>query len=143
MTARGGLVYYEHIDKKGEATMAKTDNQSDAVLMTLKASRFLVYLIYAYTIVAVVFLVIGSVLLLFGANPSVGFTEFIYRGASSFLEPFRGIFPPRQVSETGYFSTSAFFAIIMYSFGAIVLSSLITYITAKMVKHQRELEGKK
>ena len=121
--------------------MPRPQKPSDATLIALKASRFVTYLVYAYVMVAIVFLVIGSILLLFGANPNVGFTEFIYKGASSFLAPFRGIFPPRQVSETGYFSTSAFFAIIMYAFGALVLNSLISYLTAKTVKHQQELEA--
>ena len=91
-------------------------------------------------IVAVVFLSIGFVLLLFGANPDVGFTQFIYKVAAEFLQPFRGIFPSHKVGETGYFSTSALFAIIIYMLVALAINALISYITAKMVKHENELE---
>lgn len=115
-------------------------SSADARLTVLKIARGLTYLVYAYAIVATVFLSIGAFLLLFGANTEVGFVEFIYRGAANFLEPFRGIFPPKQVSETGYFSTSAVFAIIMYLLAALAVSSLISYLSAKMVKHQKELD---
>lgn len=113
---------------------------TDSKLMFIKTARVLSYIVYSFMIVAVVFLSIGFVLLLFGANPNVGFTEFVYKVAAEFLQPFRGIFPARQVGETGYFSTSALFAIIIYMLAALAINSLISYITAKMVKHENELE---
>jgi uncharacterized protein YggT (Ycf19 family) len=120
--------------------MAKEQKPSDITLVSLKGARFLTYIVYIYAIVATVFLSIGSILLFFGANTSAGFVQFIYNGATNFLEPFRGIWPPKQVSETGYFSASAFFAIIIYLLVALALSSLIAFLTAKLVQHEAELQ---
>lgn len=120
--------------------MATQKQSSDTKLLFIKTARILTYLVYAYMLTAVIFLSVGFVLLLFGANTDVGFTDFIYKVAAEFLQPFRGIFPAHQVSETGYFSTSALFAIVIYMLLALSLHALINYVTAKMLKHQDELE---
>ncbi len=120
--------------------MAKSQEPTDTQLIFTKIARIVTYAVYAYTIIATVFLSIGFVLLLFGANPDVAFTKFIYNVAAEFLAPFRGIFPAHKVSETGYFSTSALFAIIIYFVLAMALHALITYITSKIIKHETELE---
>lgn len=116
-----------------------TNKPSDATLVFIKISRAISYVAYAYALIASLVLGIGFVLLLFGANSTTPFVQFIYKTGAEFLQPFRGIFPVHQVSETGYFSASALFAITMYLIGAALLQSLISYITAKMVKHEQEL----
>jgi len=113
---------------------------SDPTLVFIKISRILSYFVYAYAVIASVFLSIGFVLLLFSANSTTPFVKFIYNGAAEFLQPFRGMFPPHQVTETGYFSASALFAIMMYLILAVALKSLISYITLKMVRHEQELQ---
>lgn len=113
---------------------------TDTQLIFTKVARVLTYLVYAYALVAVVFLSLGFLMLLFGANSSAPFSKFVYDVAQSFMAPFRGIFPLRQVSDTGYFSASALFAIIIYFLAAMALHALITYITAKIIKHETELE---
>lgn len=116
------------------------EKPSDSTLTFIKFTRALSYIVYGFTVTAVVFLGFGFFLLLFGANPNVGFTQFVYKVAAEFLQPFRGIFPSHSVGETGYFSTSALFAIIFYLFFAAGMDALISYINLKMVKHQAELE---
>lgn len=123
--------------------MSKSKNgagASDTVILFSKMARVVTYIIYSFTIIASVFLSIGFVLLLFGANPNVPFTEFIYKVAAEFLQPFRGIFPPKQISETGYFSASALFAIVIYFLIAMSLHALIAYITNKIVEHELALD---
>ena len=120
--------------------MATAQKPSDTKLMFIKTARVLTYIVYGYMMIAVTFLSIGFVLLLFGANQDVAFTRFIYKVAGEFLQPFRGIFPAHPVGETGYFSTSALFAIMIYILLALAIHALITYITAKMLAHQEELE---
>ena len=117
-----------------------TQKNSDSKSLFLKVSKALTYVVYGYMILAVVFLSLGFILLLFGANQSVPFTEFVYKVAAEFLQPFRGIFPVREVGETGYFSASALFAIVVYMLLALAVNSLIAYITSKMIKHQAELD---
>lgn len=120
--------------------MAKKPQPTDSTLVAIKISRGVSYAVYAYAIVASLFLGLGFVLLLFSANPTVPFVEFVYKVAAEFLQPFRGIFPPHQISETGYFSASALFAILMYLILATAIQSLISYLTVKMTKHEVELQ---
>ena len=116
------------------------EKPTDSKLTFIKATRALTYLVYAFALIAIVFLVIGFVLLLFGANPDTAFTRFVYNIAAEFLQPFRGIFPAHQIGDSAYFSASALFAIIMYTFFAVALHALINFITLKEVKHEEELE---
>lgn len=120
--------------------MAKKPQPSDGTLVSIKIFRGISYVVYAYALIASVFLGIGFVLLLLGANANVPFVEFVYKVAAEFLQPFRGIFPVHQISETGYFSASALFAIMMYLIFAALLQSLISYLTLKMAKHEAELQ---
>ncbi len=121
-------------------TVVKKQPVSDSTLVSIKVFRGISYAVYAYAIVATLFLCVGFVLLLFGANSNVPFTQFVYKVAAEFLQPFRGIFTLHKVSETGYFSTSVLFAIMMYLIFAAALQSLISYLTVKMVAHEKELE---
>lgn len=120
----------------------KSDQQPespDTKILFIKVSRALSYLVYGYALVAALFLGIGFFLLLFSANASTPFVRFIYETGATFLAPFRGIFPVRVISETGYFSPSILFAIIMYALLALGMNALISYITLKMVTHENEL----
>lgn len=112
---------------------------TDGTLSFIKVARALTYLVYAFTLIAIVFLTLGFFLLLFGANTDTPFVRFVYHVAANFLQPFRGIFPTRQISDTSYFSSAGLFAIIMYSFIAAALHALINYITLKEVTHETEL----
>jgi uncharacterized protein YggT (Ycf19 family) len=112
---------------------------TDGTLTFIKVARALTYLVYGFTIIAIVFLVIGFVLLLFGANTTVPFVQFIYNGAVHFLAPFRGIFPPVKLNDSSYFSSAGLFAIVMYSIFAAAVHGLINYITLKEVTHEGEL----
>ena len=113
---------------------------SDSSLVIIKASRILTYLVYAYTVVAMIFLGLAFVMQLFSANYATPFVKFVYEVGYDFLKPFRGIFPGHSVGETGYFNSSALFAILIYGLFAIAFHSLISYLTAKMVVHQEELD---
>lgn len=118
----------------------KKNKPSDSTLVFIKISRVTTYIVYGYSLVASAFLGLAFVLLLFGANQATPFVKFVYKTAAEFGQPFRGIFPTHPVGETGYFSSSALFAIIMYLILAAALHALIAYITAKMVQHEQELE---
>jgi uncharacterized protein YggT (Ycf19 family) len=115
------------------------EKPSDGTLSIIKVARAVTYLVYAFAIIAIVFLGLGFFLLLFGANTTVPFVQFVYNIAGEFLEPFRGIFPPHQVTDSGYFSAAGLFAIVMYSLGAAALHALINYVTLKQVTHENEL----
>jgi hypothetical protein len=89
--------------------------------------RAIVWLVYAFAIVAIVIATIAFVLQLFGANPDSGFAEWIYRSASRVTAPFRGIFPS-HVNGNSVLDVSLLFAIIMYALFALLVHALIDYI---------------
>lgn len=109
-------------------------------LSIIKVARALTYLVYTWLIIATTFLFLGFILLLLSANPTTPFVHFVYQIAAHFLEPFRGMFPTHQISDTAYFSSAALFAIVFYSIIAFFVHALIDYITMKLRKTEIELE---
>lgn len=112
-----------------------TKNQEIPTILSI--GKVLTYAMYALVIFAEIVLMFRVFLLAFSANPSSGFVDFIYRTSADFLEPFRGIFPPAAVGETGYLDVSALFAIIVYGLVAWGFSALIGYINSKVAQYNR------
>jgi hypothetical protein len=84
-----------------------------------------------------IILLLGFVLLLFGANPSAGFTEWVYRNLDRVMAPFRGIFTPIELGVTGgdipsIFETSVLFAMIVYGIVALCFSAIIGWLTGRL-----------
>ena len=100
-------------------------------------ARVITYLIYVYVILVEIILLIGFFLLLFGANPSAGFTEWAYRNLDRVMEPFRGIFTPIQLGTTSgnveaVIDTSVLFAMIIYGIIAMVLSAFTRWLSQRL-----------
>jgi uncharacterized protein YggT (Ycf19 family) len=98
----------------------------------LKVSKIVSWLMYAWVIFGIVVLTLRIFLLAFSANASAGFYQFIINTSSQYLNPFRGIFPPKPVGETGYLDVSALFAIVVYIFVAWGFSALLSYVQSKI-----------
>ncbi|HMS23868.1 MAG TPA: YggT family protein [Candidatus Saccharibacteria bacterium] len=111
--------------------------QKTEVPTYLNVGKILTYAMYAYVMFGIIVLGLRVFLLAFSASPDAGFVEFIYKTSSDFLQPFRGIFPPRAVSETGYLDVSAMFAMIIYGMIAMGFSSLIGYIQSKIDQYNQ------
>jgi hypothetical protein len=85
---------------------------------------------------------------LFGANPSAGFTQWVYRNLDRVMSPFRGIFTPIELGVTGsdvpsIFETSVLFAMIIYGIVALLFSALIGWLSGRLnqvVDAETELE---
>jgi hypothetical protein len=99
--------------------------------------RAISYLVYFYLIVVEIILFIGFFLLLFGANPTAGFTQWAYRNLDKVMDPFRGIFTPIELGTTSadvpaVFDTSVLFAMIIYGIVALVLSAVIGWLSSRL-----------
>ncbi|MFK8022690.1 MAG: hypothetical protein AB8G26_01895 [Ilumatobacter sp.] len=99
--------------------------------------RAITYLVYAYVLLVEVILLIGFLLLLFGANPSSSFVQWAYRNLDSAMDPFRGIFSPVEIGIAGndvpaVFETSILFAMIIYLIVAIALHALIDWLSGRL-----------
>ena len=114
--------------------------QSDGRTVGLKIAKVLVWLVYAYFLVAVVILVLAFFLLLFNASTSAEFTQWIYRSADRMLEPFRGIFPSALVGEQGsVLDFAIIFAIVMYGLFALVVSNIVDWLDHLIVSRRTAL----
>ena len=105
--------------------------------VVLWITRAISYLVYAYLVVVEIILLLGFVLLLFGANPTAGFTEWVYRNLDRVMSPFRGIFTPIELGVTGsdvpaVFETSVLFAMIIYGIVALLFSALIAWLSGRL-----------
>lgn len=109
-----------------EVIMAQT--KQITIPAYLQISKVIAYLLYAWVIVGVVSLVLRVFLLAFSANASTPFVEFVYRTSADYLQPFRGIFPAKEVGQTGYLDVAAMFAVIVYLFVMWGFAALIQYL---------------
>jgi hypothetical protein len=115
---------------------SKALNERKAIVWTMRAIS---YLVYFYLIVVEIILLIGFFLLLFGANPTAGFTQWAYRNLERVMAPFRGIFAPIELGTTGndvdaVFDTSVLFAMIIYGIVALLFSVLIEWLSGRLAQ---------
>lgn len=107
----------------------------------LRISKVIAWIMYIWVFIGIILLGLRLFLLAFSASTAAPFVQFVYRTSSDYLAPFRGIFPPRQITETGYFDVAALFAIVMYLLVAWGFAALIGYIQYRIDKEaarQRE-----
>ena len=97
--------------------------ESKQKTVLLKAVRFIVGFAYIVLLAYVVILSIAFVLQLLGANPDADFAAWIYRSADRIMEPFRGLFTPKEFDGNSVFDGSMLFAILIYS----MLGALLGY----------------
>lgn len=98
----------------------------------LSVGKIITYAMYAWVLLGIIVLGLRVFLLAFSANAATPFVNFIYNTSATFLNPFRGIFPPRSVGETGYLDVAALFAMIIYALLGWGFSALIHYIQSKI-----------
>jgi uncharacterized protein YggT (Ycf19 family) len=94
-------------------------------------ARALTYLVYVFVLVALVLLLLGFFLLLLGANPDAPFAEFVSRGLTRVMAPSRGLFEPVRLDGRSVLDVSVLFAMIVYGFVALLLHSLIEWLTVR------------
>lgn len=98
----------------------------------LSVSKIISYAMYAWVLFGIIVLGLRVFLLAFSANAATPFVHFIYNTSATFLNPFRGIFPPKPVGETGYLDVAAIFAMIIYALIGWGFSALVHYIQSKI-----------
>lgn len=111
-----------------------TNTNEDEILIPakLRFSRIIVWIMYIWVLIGVISLSVRVLLLALSASTTAGFTNFVMKVSADYLQPFRGIFPPKTVGETGYLDVSALFAIVVYLFILWGFHSLIIYVQNKI-----------
>jgi uncharacterized protein YggT (Ycf19 family) len=90
--------------------------------------------VYAFVLVAIVVLLFGFFLLLFGANPDAAFAEWVYRTLTRLMAPFRGLFEPVPVDGRSVLDVSILFAMAVYGLAALLLHALIDWLTDRIAE---------
>ncbi len=106
----------------------------------LRISKIIAYLLYAWTLIGVIVLSLRVFLLATSANATTPFVKFIYNTSADYLQPFRGIFPSKPITETGYLDTAAIFAIIIYLLIMWGFSELVSYVQFKIDQSKKAQE---
>ena len=107
---------------------------------TLQIARVISYLAYAWVVVSLIILAFGFILLLFGANPDAGFSQWVYRHLADTMEPFRGIFPQQEISSASTLDVSILFAMFVYGLIALGVRSVIDWLTFRRDRLERRIE---
>lgn len=98
----------------------------------LSITKVIVYLVYLVAVFIETILLLRVFFLLFSANPSTPFVNFVYTTSTQFMAPFQGIFPSHAVTTgvntTGYLDTSALFAAMAYLILVTVIQSVLAYL---------------
>ena len=128
--------------------MSKQENTTNSKLpaelieitppVQLRMSKLISYIMYGWIMIGVVILSLRVFLLMFSANASAPFVNFVLRTSDDYLRPFAGIFPARQLSETGYFDVAALFAICIYLILGWLTGALIAFVQGKIDQNDQE-----
>lgn len=77
------------------------------------------------------FLGLRLVLRLFSANPDNSFVSWVYDMSSVLLEPFRGIFPTREIASGVVLEFSTLFAMLVYALLGLFVFMVIDTLTSR------------
>jgi hypothetical protein len=118
---------------------------SPARRTALRIGRAVSWLVYVYVLAVEVILLLGFVLLLFGANPSSSFVQWAYRNLDRTMQPFRGIFAPLELGTTAndvvaVIETSVLFAMIVYGIVLIAVQGVLNWLSVRAARLDREDE---
>jgi uncharacterized protein YggT (Ycf19 family) len=119
---------------------SKSNQYKIEIPTSLRISRVIVWLMYAWTIFGVMVLTLRIFLLAAGANINNSFAWFVADTSNTYLQPFRGIFPQQPIGGNSYFDVSALFAAIVYLFIGWGFHALVNFIQGKIDQNTREQE---
>lgn len=118
------------------------EDENTPKVLLLKAGRILVWFVYFVIVLVLVLLTIAFFLQLFGANPYAGFSQWIYRNTARAMQPFRGLFPPIEVSDQSTLDTSLLFAMVIYGLVALAIHALIDWLTRTLHRDEAKAIAK-
>jgi hypothetical protein len=115
---------------------------SDIGRIAAWTARCIAWFIYAVAIVTEVILLLGFVLKLFGANPSAGFVEWVYRSLDRAMAPFRGMFEPIDIGTAAndvpaVLDTSILFAMLTYAVILLAFRVLLDWLARQISRMDR------
>jgi uncharacterized protein YggT (Ycf19 family) len=105
----------------------------------LKAARVVVWIVYAIVMATAILLTLDFMLRLFGANSTNAFVQWVYRSTDRAMQPFRGIFPTKQLGDSSAaVDFSVLFAAIFYFIVAILIDIALRWLSRRLRREERE-----
>lgn len=123
-----------------EQSQQTQSTESDTQLWLLRAAKGVVIFVYIWVLVNLVLLTLGFFLRLLGASTDAAFTRWVYRNVDRVMDPFRGMFPDREISDVSVLDASLLFAMIVYIMLGIGVHALVSWLTGKIVALRRRQE---
>ena len=108
----------------------------------LKFLKAIVWVVYAAATAAIIFIAFAFFMLIFDANRSAAFVEFVYSWGAWFSQPFAGMIEPTKLPSGGVVAWSALFAIAAYAVLAWIVGAILNSISARLYRDtQRTVVG--
>lgn len=105
----------------------------------MRFARWFVWFVWAYFSFVIIVLTLAFILLLFNANPDVGFVSWVYRSADRAMEPFRGIFPTETAGNGSVIDFSILFAMIVYGIVASLVQTLVNFLDRRIAEERAKV----
>ena len=105
----------------------------------LKIARVIVWIVYAIVLATAILLTLNFLLRLFGANSDNAFVVWVYRSTDRAMQPFRGIFPTKQLNDSSAaLDFSVLFAALVYFIIALVIDIGLRWLTNRLRREQHQ-----
>lgn len=112
----------ESVSQDGNATVQRQTVSKSSKMSSIVLAQRIVWFIVG---VVNVMIALRFVLLLLGANPDAGFTDFIYSTSAPLVAPFVGIFGEPAYGKS-VFEISSLLAILVYVLVGLGIAKLLT-----------------
>lgn len=110
----------------------------ETIELLLRGAKVLVMVVNAVVLMTFSILTLGFLLHLAGASPEASFVDWVYRTTERAMQPFRGMYPIREIDGRSVFDASLLFAAAVYGFVAICLHGFVAYLSAYIRRYRRQ-----
>ena len=109
----------------------------ETIELLLRGAKALVMVVNVVVLLTFSILTLGFLLHLAGASPEATFVDWVYRTTERAMQPFRGMYPIREIDGRSVFDASLLFAAAVYGFVAICLHGFVAYLSAYIRRYRR------
>jgi uncharacterized protein YggT (Ycf19 family) len=124
-----------HYERQAQA------EERSAVPFILRVTRLVTWIVYAVVLAKAALLATAFLLRLAGANPDASFASWVYRSADRSMDPFRGIFPTRELSGTSVLDMSLLFAAAVYLVLGLLVDATLRWLGRQLSDRERRVAG--
>lgn len=113
--------------------------EHSAMPFILKTTRLVTWIVYAVVLTKAALLAMAFFLRLAGANPDAGFASWVYRSADRSMDPFRGLFPTRELTGESVLDMSLLFAAAVYLLLGLLIDAGLRWLSRQLSDRERRV----